>query len=57
MLKGIKIAFVAAALSVVASVPLAAAAEVKIRFPVEYNPDIAPGLANQEFIELIEFSF
>ncbi|WP_375593227.1 TRAP transporter substrate-binding protein DctP [Algihabitans albus] len=54
MLKGIKTTFVAAALSVVASVPLAAAAEVKIRFPVEYNPDIAPGLANQEFIELIE---
>jgi C4-dicarboxylate-binding protein DctP len=27
---------------------------VKIRFPVEYNADIAPGVANQQFIDLIE---
>lgn len=27
---------------------------VKIRFPVEYNADIAPGIANQQFIDLIE---
>ncbi len=32
----------------------AAAEEVKIRFPVEYNPDIAPGMANQAFIDLVE---
>ncbi len=30
------------------------AQEVKLRFPVEYNADIAPGLANQEFIDLIK---
>jgi C4-dicarboxylate-binding protein DctP len=30
------------------------AQEVKIRFPVEYNADVAPGLANQEFIDLIK---
>ena len=28
--------------------------DVKIRFPVEYNADLAPGIANQEFIDLIE---
>jgi C4-dicarboxylate-binding protein DctP len=31
----------------------ASAQEIRLRFPVEYNADIAPGLANQEFIDLI----
>lgn len=35
------------------SVP-AAAQEVTIRFPVEYNADIAPGVSNQEFIDIVE---
>lgn len=30
------------------------AAEVTIKFPVEYNADVTPGLANQEFVKLIE---
>ena len=32
----------------------ARAAEVTIRFPVEYAIDIAPGLSNQDFKKLIE---
>lgn len=32
----------------------ASAAEVTIRFPIEYSLDITPGLANQEFKRLIE---
>ncbi len=32
----------------------ATAAEVTIRFPVEYSLDITPGLANQEFKKLVE---
>lgn len=32
----------------------ASAEQVKIRFPVEYNPDVAPGIANQAFIDLVE---
>lgn len=32
---------------------VAYAQEIRLRFPVEYNADIAPGLANQEFIDLI----
>lgn len=32
----------------------AQAAEVTIRFPVEYSLDITPGLANQEFRKLVE---
>ncbi len=32
----------------------AQAQEVTIRFPVEYNADIAPGVSNQEFIDLVE---
>ena len=30
------------------------AAETTIKFPVEYNADVTPGLANQEFVKLIE---
>lgn len=44
-------AVVLTTLSVMSS---ALADEVKIRFPVEYNADLAPGVANQEFIDLIE---
>ena len=34
--------------------PAAKAAEVTIRFPVEYAIDIAPGLSNQDFKRLVE---
>lgn len=34
--------------------PAIASAEIKIRLPVEYQADVAPGLANQEFKKLIE---
>lgn len=34
--------------------PAIAGAEIKIRLPVEYQADVAPGLANQEFKKLIE---
>jgi C4-dicarboxylate-binding protein DctP len=37
-----------------ASINAAAAAEVTIRFPVEYSLDITPGIANQEFKRLVE---
>ena len=33
---------------------VAGAADVTIRFPVEYSADIAPGVANREFKQLIE---
>ena len=32
----------------------AGAAEVTIRFPIEYSLDITPGLANQDFKKLVE---
>ena len=32
----------------------AQAQEVTIRFPVEYNADVAPGVSNQEFIDIVE---
>ncbi|MGP1254880.1 MAG: TRAP transporter substrate-binding protein [Kiloniellales bacterium] len=50
----VKTTVAALALSAAAMVPQSWAAELKVRFPVEYNADIAPGLANQEFIELVE---
>ncbi|WP_119168808.1 TRAP transporter substrate-binding protein [Algihabitans albus] len=49
-----KTALSALAVTTVAVMPQADAQELKIRFPVEYNADISPGLANQEFIELVE---
>ena len=41
------------ALAFLSSTP-ATAAEVTIRFPVEYSLEIAPGIANQEFKKLVE---
>jgi C4-dicarboxylate-binding protein DctP len=41
------------ALAFLSSTP-AMAAEVTIRFPVEYSLEIAPGIANQEFKKLVE---
>ena len=37
-----------------AGCPAPAAAEVTIRFPIEYSLDITPGLANQDFKKLVE---
>lgn len=45
---------VCAALALVAAISPARAADVTIRFPVEYAIDIAPGVANQEFKKLVE---
>ncbi len=42
------------ALSLGMALSSAHAQEVKIRFPVEYNADIAPGISNQEFVDLVE---
>lgn len=43
------------ALAVMWNLPASAAEpEVTITFPVEYNADVTPGIANQEFVELIE---
>lgn len=42
------------ALALGISVAPASAAEVTIRFPVEYAIDIAPGLSNQDFKKLVE---
>lgn len=44
------------ALALLASLGIAneaAAQQVTIRFPVEYNSDIAPGISNQEFIDVV----
>jgi C4-dicarboxylate-binding protein DctP len=41
-------------LALVAQLSTALAAEVTIRFPVEYAIDIAPGVANREFKQLVE---
>jgi C4-dicarboxylate-binding protein DctP len=48
-----KLAFAGLALAAVLAGP-SQAAEVTIRFPVEYSLDITPGLANQEFKKLVE---
>lgn len=45
---------VLAALLALLAAPAAWAAEVTIRFPVEYAADVSPGLANQEFKKRIE---
>lgn len=51
----LKKVFAAVAFAATTIVPMTAAAqEVRIRFPVEYNADVAPGLANQEFVRLIQ---
>ncbi|BAT58599.1 C4-dicarboxylate-binding periplasmic protein precursor [Variibacter gotjawalensis] len=39
---------------IAATINSAAAAEITIRFPIEYAADIAPGVANREFKELVE---
>ena len=53
MLKRFFIACASAAL-ILSAGAAAKAAEVTIRFPVEYSLDITPGLANQEFKKLVE---
>ena len=45
---------VAAVLLALAAPGAVQAAETTIKFPVEYNADVTPGLANQEFVKLIE---
>ena len=45
---------VAAVLLALAAPGVVQSAETTIKFPVEYNADVTPGLANQEFVELIE---
>lgn len=52
-MKSLKTLISAFGLGVFLTTP-AIAADVTIRFPVEYNMDIAPGIANQEFKDLVE---
>lgn len=53
LLAGLSAAFLSAILLSASATGLKAA-EVTIRFPVEYSLDITPGLANQEFKKLVE---
>jgi C4-dicarboxylate-binding protein DctP len=46
--------FLCGAIALTMALAPARAAEVTIRFPVEYAIDIAPGVANQEFKKLVE---
>ena len=45
---------IAAVLLALAAPGAVRSAETTIKFPVEYNADVTPGLANQEFVELVE---
>ncbi len=54
MRKIAKLFGVAAVLLALTAPDAVQSAETTIKFPVEYNADVTPGLANQEFIKLIE---